>query len=166
VSTTGSIITIFIININTIEVLILDDINKVCGDLVLAPEAVIPTVVGISGPMPSHTSSTKTKNDLFPLGTPTVYQRLVVRIIADGNCALNVTMSVAVVLSWSPGVGNSKGNHNVGIVFNLVSCGARLPISCVGNETRVIARDSGTSSRRGWRWRWSRWGGTARAVVA
>ena len=117
VSTTGSIITIFIIKINTIKVLILHNVYKGYGDLIIPAKAVIPAIVVISSPGSSHTCAAKTKNDRFPLIMPTVYQGLVIHAIVNGNCILNVALCITIVLGRRERVGDSKCNDNMGCVY-------------------------------------------------
>jgi len=97
----------------------------------------------IAKPTTTHARPTKTQNDLLSRISPSVYQCLVIHVIANGHARCDVTLSIAIVLRGTVRIRHGKSDDQVRVGIDLFGGGARLPISDVSDETGVLSVISG-----------------------
>jgi hypothetical protein len=113
------VITVFVVYIDAIEILLVNNVHEARGKLFLFSKAVIPAVIVISVPASTHSSASKRENDLLPHPAPFVNECLVVGIVADRNGCANVALRITLVLGSIPGVRNGECNYQVRVGINL-----------------------------------------------
>jgi len=139
----GNVVAVLVVNVDTIKFLGVDDVYQGGGEGFFLAEAVVPAVVLIAKPTTTHARPTKTQNDLLSRISPSVYQCLVIHVIANGHARCDVTLSIAIVLRGTVRIRHGKSDDQVRVGIDLFGGGARLPISDVSDETGVLSVISG-----------------------
>ena len=93
----------------------------------------------LTWPRSTHTSTTETKDNFLPSGSPLIHQRLIISILTNWHCRCNVTLRITIILRCSPRVRHGKSNDNVRIGIDLSGSRTGLPIANVGNETWIFS---------------------------
>jgi len=98
------VITILVVNVDTVELLIVNDADEARGELVLLAKAVIPAIILVTRPRATHAGTAKTQNNLLPSSPPLIDQILIVPIITNRHLRGNATLGITDILALGPTV--------------------------------------------------------------
>jgi len=65
--------------------LVIDNTDKVCGELFLLAEAVVPTVILITRPRAAHAGAAEAENNFLSSSPPRINQSLIILIVTNGH---------------------------------------------------------------------------------
>jgi len=100
----GNIVAVLVVNVNSVKILVFDDVNKVVGKAILATKAVIPTVIVISRLRATHSSTTKTHDYFLAHFTPLINQIRTCLVATKRKTARHFALIITTVLCCRPSV--------------------------------------------------------------